>query len=142
MKIIALFLLVLASSCSFRPLEVQTLLVSHESLASFRVGTPDPRLSEPFAGQRLLVQWYLTQQEMKRGPLTLKLDIRFRNHTQQELSHLVSTRHGCFVYDLINEEFNEKGGILSYRIRMLSGECVLHEWTHPLFVEWISLDVH
>src|SRR5262245_39301136 len=97
------------SSCTFHTLDVQTQYLSHENLASYYVGTPDPHLDHPVIGQRLLVQWSLTSEEMAGGPLFLRFIVRFRNHQEKEIKVYIDKRRGYYVYDLVNQDYFESG---------------------------------
>ena len=134
-----LFLLFLCASCSpFHPLEVQTQLMTHAYLASYRVGTPDPRLDEPMRGQRLLVHWSLPEKEFIAGETELKMRIRFRNHEEKEVFFPLAARHGTYYYDLMDDEFISTKGILTYFAEVKRGDCTLAVWKHPLWTAWIS----
>ena len=128
-------------SCTLHRLEVQTQPITHEYLASDRIGTPDPLLQEPFLGQRLLIEWSFSEDEVEVGKTFLSLTIRFHNHQQEEISVPIIKKRGSYFYDLINESFVNKRGILTYHVEIRKKACVLAEWKHPLWVEWITLDV-
>ena len=77
------------NSCTLHRLSVQTQYLSHESLASYHVGTPDPRLYDPVIGQRLLIQWSLCAQEIENQELSLYLKVRFRNRQSKKSIYLL-----------------------------------------------------
>lgn len=136
-------LLSMLSSCMMHHLDVQTQYITKESLASYHVLTPDPQLDNPTIGQRLLVQWKFRAPEVRGLPLTLHLKIRFRNHEKEEL--IIPIDSNCkiyvgssYIYDLFNEEYLEKGGILTYLAEIKSNDDVIACWKHPLWVELIE----
>lgn len=128
------------SGCSLHPLTVQTQYLSHENLASYYVGTPDPHLDHPAIGERLLVQWCLSKCTFEGQELTLRLKIRFHNHKEDEITIPIEKKSGYYLYDLTNEEFCETGGILTYLAEIRNGNCVVESWKHPLWAPLISFD--
>ena len=137
---IGLGILLLASSCNFYRLSVQTQYLTHESLASYHVGTPDPSLYAPMVGQRLLVQWSFPAREVAGQELTLYLKVRFRNHEEQEVNVPLTSKWGTYVYELANEAYCQSGGILTYYAEVRTASCVLASWKHPLWTELIKFD--
>jgi hypothetical protein len=124
-------------------LEVQTQYISKESLASYHVLTPDPHLDHPTIGQRLLVQWKFKASDVCGLPLTLHLRIRFYNHEESVLTIPIDNTGkifvgGFYIYELFNEEYFEKRGILTYYAEIKSDETVIADWKHPLWVELIQ----
>lgn len=137
----SIIILTIISSCQLHPLTVQTQYLSHENLASYHVGTPDPQLDHPSIGQRLFVQWSLTSAEMENQPLFLQLSVRFRNHQDEKLKILIEKKSGYYLYDLTNQDYCETGGILTYMAEIRSENCLIASWKHPLWVPLIQLDV-
>src|ERR1051326_7558271 len=80
MKYLCLGLLaVLLVSCSQSCLKIQTDYLSHKTLASYYVGTPDPRQNDPAIGQRLIIGWSVPKSYLTYDNLRLEVSIRFRN---------------------------------------------------------------
>lgn len=127
------------TGCAWPHLNVQTQYLSHENLASYYVRTPDPQLDHPIIGQRLLVQWSLSPQDVTED-LQLYLKLRFCNHQEQELTFTICKRRGTYVYDLVGQEYCQSGGLLTYKVELRKGECILTSWTHPLWANLISFD--
>lgn len=138
-SIVWLVLSFLLSSCIPRTLEVQTKHISHESLASSRVGSPDPLLEVPYRGEKLFIQWYLTKNQWKQKPIYLSLRIRFRNFTEENINLNLRNRKGYTLYTILNDSFSEKKGILAYKVELYSSSSTLATWIHPLWTEWITL---
>lgn len=130
---------ILLDSCS-HPLSVQTQYFSHEDLASFHIGTPDPRLYYPAIGQRLFIQWSLPPWQFEPSYLTLYLKIRFHNHQEHEIQVPIEKKCGYYLYELCNKEYQETGGILTYLVEIRKGDCVLASWKHPLWVPLITFE--
>ena len=118
-------------------LEVQTQYLSHENLASYYVGTPDPLLNDPIIGQRLLIQWCFPR-KFDRCDLQLHLKLRLRNHEEKELIRPITENRGYYLYDLVNQAYCESGGILTYKVEIRKGPCILETWKHPLWVDLIT----
>lgn len=130
----------LLSSCTLHPLTVQTQYLSAENLASYYVGTPDPHLDHPTVGQRLLVQWSLSSSEFDNQSLFLHLVIRFRNHQEKEIKVPIETKRGFYLYDVVNQDFCQSGGVLTYFAEIRNESCVVTSWKHPLWANLITFD--
>ncbi len=126
--------------CGLRRLDVQTQYFTHESLASFHVGTPDPMLDEPTIGQRLLIQWSLSKEEIMNGDVYLHLIVRFRNHIEEKIEIPIRTTSNHYVYTLKNKKYEETGGILTYYVEIKRQDLVLATWKHPLWVPLIQIN--
>lgn len=140
MRRLALSLLaaLLATSCQPRILSVQTEYLSHINLASFHVGTPDPRLRNPPLGQKLIISWDLREWDCNTNyELTVK--IRFKNGTSFQQVLTVNFPKGTYVIPLLNEDYFEKGGLKTYMASMSGNGLVLEEWRHQLWVNLIEM---
>jgi hypothetical protein len=124
--------------CQPRILSVQTEYLSHINLASFHVGTPDPRLRNPPLGQKLIVNWSLPSWDQDTA-FELTVKIRFKNGTSSTTSFAVTLPKGTFVFPLLNEEYFDKGGFKSYLATMKADGIVLEEWRHQLWVNLIEI---
>ena len=139
MKLLFLACLSLLCSCQQSYLTVQTDYISYKNLASYYVGTPDPRLNCPLVGQRLIISWSVPKTFMCYADLHLEIVIRFRNG--QELTEFfdIEQKRGTYVYHIINDEYIEKQGILTYRIDIVGGGCPLEQWRHRIWAELIEI---
>lgn len=138
-------LLVSLSSCMFHRLDVQTQYLSHENLASYSVKTPDPRLDNPVLGQRLLIQWCLPASELGDSAAMLYIRVLFKNHQEQELTVPIRRNTGTYVrgtylFNVLNQDYFDTGGIMTYIVEIRSGNCVIESWRHPLWTELITFD--
>jgi hypothetical protein len=137
---LSLVLLFCLSGCAFHRLTVQTQYLSHETLASYHVGTPDPHLENPIIGQRLLLQWFLTSQDMEGDELFLHLIVRFRNHEEKEIKIPITEKRGFYVYDLTDQDYFATGGVQTYLAEIRKGSCIIASWKHPLWVKLIFFE--
>lgn len=142
LKIFALPILLtfsLLSSCSKSSLSVQTDYITYKNLASYYVNTPDPRLNCPVIGQRLIISWSVPKTYLSYEDLHLEITIRFRNREEVvEIFNLLRCR-GTYVYSIFNQEYIEKRGILTYKIDLVGGGCVLEEWRHQIWTGLIEI---
>lgn len=139
--LLGLGILFSSSSCALHRLEIQTQYLTPEYLASFHVGTPDPHLYHALIGERLLIQWSLSMQEVQENELSLYLKVRFRNHQEQEVKVPITTKRGTYIYQVNHEFYCQTGGILTYYAEIQSPSCVLASWKHPLWVELIKFNI-
>lgn len=137
--IFLLLLTILLVSCSNSYLSVHTDYLSHENLASYHVGTPDPRLNNPPIGQRLIVVWSVPKLCLYREDLHLEITIRFRNREEITENYPINAMHGTYVYDLLNEEYFKKRGMLSYKIDLICDGTILEEWRHQIWADRIEV---
>ena len=122
-------------------LDVHSDYLSHESLASYYVKTPDPRINHPPVGQRLIISWSLPNKYLCYPDLHLLVTLRFRNREEVKHKVPITKTSGTRLFCLMNEEYCEKGGIATYRVLLQSEDCVLEEWRHQLWAELITFDV-
>jgi hypothetical protein len=127
-------------SCRNSSLTVQTDYLTHKDLASYHVNTPDPRQNISAIGQRLIIGWCIPKDYLNYENLHLEVTIRYRNREEViEIFHLLKTR-GTYVYTLYNEEYLAKRGILTYKIAIIGGGCILEEWRHQIWTDLIFID--
>lgn len=137
MPLLWTFLLLLMSSCTCNHLSVHTAYINKQSLASYHVGTPDPRLCNPPIGERLIASWVLPQSYLKCQELHLEIVIHLMNKEKVCRSVPITRFSGTYVYELLNEEFFENGGILTYKVDLIGDGQVLKTWKHQLWTELI-----
>lgn len=126
--------------CTRDILTVHTDYLSHENLASYRVGTPDPTLNNPPIGQRLIISWSVPCEYMEFADLHLLVTMRFRNREQLVQKVELLKASGIYVYAMINDDYFEKGGILTYKVELFGDEQLLDVWLHQLWVELIVFE--
>lgn len=120
-------------------ISAQTSYITRQALASYHVGTPDPYLCTPIYGQHLIVKWSLPTSFKAYSDLRIAATLRFRNRAQNTLVIPINIPSGIYVYTLRDNEFCETKGILTYKLELLGGNCLLQEWKHQLWVELITV---
>lgn len=136
-----LFFLLL-SLCSCRPyyISVMQKWVDERYLASTHVGTPDPRQEVPSIGQMLVVQWCVPSEILALNPIAI-LDLIFWDHTEQRICFPITRKLNYGYYRLFDQEYEEKGGILTYKATILTEDgCVYKECKHQLWVNLIKIE--
>ena len=126
--------------CSNPRLVVQTEYLTRESRASYYVQSPDPLLEHPPIGQRLILNWFVPKKYLDQEDLQLVLTLRFRNREEIKVGQPITKECGIFIYDLINERFCTRKGILTYKVDLQSQDGVIAEWRHQLWTELIIFD--
>ena len=135
--LIACFLTLLG--CTQPNLTLFTEYVSIESLPSYQVGTPDPRLYHPDSGVRLHISWSLAKM-CSDSIHQLHLHVRFGNGEEDDQWLSIHNESGTYVYSLINDDYWNKGGIFTYKAELFENGELIKEWRHQLFAERINLD--
>lgn len=137
--LIYILLSLLVSSCVPVPLSIQTQTLNHTMLASYHIGTPDPRKQSPLLGKRLLVQWCIPRTLLKEYPF-LTLIVRSCQHEEKKIVRPITTQCGTFIYEITGEEFLRSGGVMSYCASLCtaSGQQI-SVWRHPLWVPLIHI---
>jgi hypothetical protein len=65
----------------------------------------------------------------------------YRNHTEKTFVYPIESRLGYEVYSLLNHEYDETGGIMTYAAEITTPDNeVYREWKHQLWVNLITLD--
>lgn len=128
--------LLLLTSCSRGPLSVQTEYWRQKDLASYIVDTPDPQKQEPIFGQRIRISWSTAAKD----PLTLNVTIRLKNGDEIHDVYPLKKPTGELIVPVVGDNFTQKGGILSYKIILLSGSEVIAETHHRFWVELIKVE--
>jgi hypothetical protein len=137
MRYTLFLLLVILSGCCQNHLSVQTQYVTHEMLASYHVGTPDPNLACPTIGQRLLVNWRIPDEWIQHDDTHLEIFLRYRNRQEGRMSYPLRECRGLYIVNVLNEEYCKTQGILSYKIDLIVDGEIVEEWRHQLWAELI-----
>lgn len=135
-----LLLFFISSSCSHHLLVVQTQYLSRNSLASYHVETPDPKLENPDIGQRLIINWHLPKKTPIYQQLYLHMKVRFHNKEEDSFSLKLNKTSGVYTYTLLNADFFKKRGILTYKVELVGDDKIIDVWQHPLWTNWIILE--
>jgi len=125
-------------SCSKYFLSASYQKVGRNDLASTYVGSPDPQQAHPPSGQMVILNWCIPGRVLRENP-QMVLDVIFRNHTKETFIYPISSRLGYVTYRLVDAEHAEKGGLLTYRVQIVTeGGEIYKQWTHQLWAELIS----
>ena len=119
---------------------MQTHYLTKRDFASYYVETPDPKLEEPLAGQRLIIDWWFSKEDFQHPDLQLQVTIRFFDRTETVETIPVTKFKGTYIYQIVNEDYFKKNGIFTYKIQLLSQGQLLEEWHHQMWVELITLN--
>lgn len=134
-----IFLLLVLASCSKYYLTVRQVPVNARSLASSHVGSPDPRQINPPTGQQLVIDWVIPSDILREEPKVV-LTLVFKNHTEETRHYPIYYRSGYVVYNLVGEEYDTTGGLLTYRAEIVTGNGdVYRDWKHQLWVNLIQM---
>lgn len=129
--------LLLFCSCSKAPeLALFSDYITPQYLASYHVRTPDPALHCPTLGQRIYVEWNVKKENFNH-PMEIRLSIHFGNRTEHTETITLLNPCGYYAYELVNESFFEKQGILAYKAELLSNDQIIHTWRHMLWTDKI-----
>lgn len=134
------FASILLTSCSQRYINAHTVFLNRSQLASYHVETPDPNLNHPLMGQRLLVNWNVPLWLIQSYPdLHLEITIRFGDRTEIVKKVRVSRTSGYYLYEILDENYFDKEGILTYKIDLISNGEIIEKWRHQLWAEIITV---
>jgi hypothetical protein len=126
------------ASCSKYTLSVRQQKVDPSYLASAHVGTPDPRRKNPPVGQKLIVKWRVPVDLLDEKPY-VALYLLYKDYSEGKVCFPIEDRSGYAVYSLLNPEFEEKRGILTYRAEVVTENgTIYNEWKHQLWVNLIK----
>lgn len=121
-------------------ISAQTSYITRQSRASYHVETPDPFLCYPIFGQNLLIKWSLPTSFQCYPDLRMAATLRFRNRTERTIVVPITIPSGLYMYTLQGDDFCQTNGILTYKIDLLGGGCLLYEWKHQLWVDLITVE--
>ena len=136
----SILLLLLLCGCEKYYLSVKREAVDQTKLASTFVGSPDPRQKNPPRGQELIIEWRLPPDALDQE-LVLQLDVIYKNHSEKTFCYPVDRRRGAITYALLNDEYHETEGFLTYKAEIVTPDgIVLKEWKQQLWVDLIVID--
>lgn len=108
-------------------------------MASTAVYSPDPRQADPPIGQQLIVDWQIPQALLKRKPICV-LHVIYWDYTEEIFTCKIDRKVGYWKYDLLNEDFFARKGILTYRAQIITNDGDIYkEWKHQLWVNLIQM---
>lgn len=134
---VLILLLLLFTSCATRAIGVYTEYITIESLPSYQIKTPDPRLYNPEYGVKLHISWKTNELSLN-DSLDLTLDIIYGDGTEDTFNYTLNEKRGSLAHSLMNEDYFERNGIFSYRVLLFKNCELIGEWKHPLFAKKIT----
>ncbi|MCE5293879.1 MAG: hypothetical protein LLF94_04630 [Chlamydiales bacterium] len=137
MRVVALLLALVATSCSQPPLTVETGYFTRKDLASSHVGTPDPTKQQEVFGQRIYIAWNLSKQEYAQGQTTLHIQARLKKGGILTQDVPLDAASGRYIFPIVGDNYSKKGGLLSYKVELLSNGKPLATSSHKFWVEEI-----
>lgn len=133
-------LLLLLTSCSDQILVVDSYYIGSHTLASEVIGTPDPRKYCATSGQLLNVYWKLPYEYAEADNLSIRLTLRFCNREEHCENVALSCFRGRYTYYLLDDDYWDSGGILTYKVEIYSGDCLIDLLCHQIWTEMIVFD--
>lgn len=127
------------TSCAHSFLSVYSDYLTERSLASYHVDTPDPLKICPSIGQRLIVTWSLPKCYQKIPHLYLDVQIKFRNLTERREFVPITRLNDTYVYEILNEDYRDTQGFLTYLVILMQDQHVLQQWRHSMWTDLILL---
>lgn len=130
----------LCCGCHQQRIVVDNEYISARSLASFWVRTPDPSLCHPSSGQRLIVSWLVPRAYLALEDLHIEMSVRFGDDEEVEVFVPIRRKRGQYIFEALDDDYWDHCGIRTYRAQVIGDGCVLDEWKHQLWAEWIEFD--
>lgn len=135
MRIALLLLTLLVTSCKQPTLAVETGYFTRKDLASSHVGTPDPNKQSPIFGQRLYISWNVTPEEFASGQLVLQIKARLKKEGMLDKKVPLDSPTGTYIFPIVGDDYTKGGGLLSYKVTLMSGDKELAKSRHKFWVE-------
>ncbi|MBM3201418.1 MAG: hypothetical protein FJZ56_03300 [Chlamydiae bacterium] len=113
--------------------------VTKQRLASSFVKSPDPERTSFKPGQRLIVEWLLPYQQLKADKLTLCLHVMYGNLEEEVVEYPVNTIAGFVSHLVLDPQFTEKKGVISYKAEIIDSEKnIIESFKQKLWVEPVT----
>jgi hypothetical protein len=139
MRYIFLLIAFFLTSCSHQFLDVHRRYISHDYLMSRKVETLDLRENIEIEGELITLFWSIPK-DKRNQKWTLEIDLIYNNFSFESIEVPLVQNKGSYLFQILNEEYHQKKGIRSYRIRLTSNQEILEEWRHPLWSELIIIE--
>lgn len=124
--------------CQHRLLDVRSEALYPAHLASEKIDTIDPsRLC--FYGQQIVAYWRLSPHCFEQSSCQLVVTVRYGNQCVETFTSIIPDWKGYWIHQWLNEEYWEKGGILSYKVELYADDQLLEQWRHHVWAELIEL---
>lgn len=137
---ILLITAVLFSGCQKYYISIAQESVDKDYLASVALGTPDSRQTHPPLGEKLIIEWKVSKEDLTRKP-SLYLHVIYKDYTEAFFTYPMRYKLDYAVYSLLGEEYQSKKGILTYQaeVRVAEEEPLL-DWRHQLWTKLIVIE--
>ena len=130
----------LLGACQKYELSINEQNIDERYLSSTYIGTPDPRKEHPPKGQKLIIDWSIPSDILAQNPC-LALSLIYWDYTEETVYYPVIYQRGYQVYSLLDDAYEKKRGILTYKAEILTDDGEIYrEWKHQLWVPLIHLD--
>lgn len=116
-------------------LKVRREYLTPSYLASEHIDTPDPHRFA-FLGEELLLFWRLPACRGK-----LHLSLLYHNHERDEVVFNLTGRAGVTHFRLLNDIYQEKGGVVGFKADLCQDGKILETYCDPLWAEPIQCGV-
>lgn len=137
---LSLCFLLLCSSCYKNHLYVQQEWVDEKDLASYFVGTPDPRKENPPIGQKIIVNWDFPKTLFLEEMGYLLVTVHFWNQEERKVQAPIDRRRGYASFFFPNTSKDPTKKILTYRVDVFKKDGTLFEtWKHQFWTQLITL---
>lgn len=115
-------------------------VINVQARASTHVNAPDVLHQINPHGERLYVTWHLPKKYASKV-LEGVLKVRFQNPLQEEIPFKITKRRGKLVYEVVNESYFERGGILAYQVNIFCEGKLVDEYHTSLWTELIQVPI-
>lgn len=119
-------------------LEVRSEYLNERYLASYDTDTVDP-CSSCFLGQQVVIHWCLPTYIKNPTTCFFVLTLRYGNHTTEEVKVPLNQASGWWIFRLLNCDYWDRGGILTYKVDLYEGDVLLDSWRHHVWTEILNL---
>lgn len=127
------------SACSQPSLSSFTEFVDNDYRAAAHLGIEQACVHEIF-GQQVVVTWSLPYRMQSMLPATLHLWVYYGDGKIEKLTYEVRQLSGYRIYCLKGDDYEERQGIVSYKVSLSSGDREIVSRRHHLWMEVISVD--
>lgn len=125
------------SSCSNALLKVRSEYLTPDDLASTRIETPDP-WQQCYYGQQIVIH-YRVPRAYFHNSTKIVLTMRYGNGCTETKVFSICSCRGYLIERLINDEYWDRGGVVSYKVELEDEGEVIETQTHHLWVEIIEM---
>lgn len=130
----------LLSGCADSSLSSFTEFINEDFSASAHLDIEQFDVGSGYSvGQQLVVTWRLPSRMRHILPLSLYVWVYYGDGTVEKLIYDVHNLSGFRVYRLLGCDYEEKQGIVSYKISLCDGETIILNRQHHLWMEVIPL---